>query len=147
MSPTCYQVSFLLFKNDLIAPKHEKKTKNKNVITYPPSQPLNCLKILKDSLKNSIILPVVSRVYQMSYKYSIKLFYVLKGVDLNNTIKKIDLITGPNLGGGGGVSRGSAKSPNFTFFFLKPSLSLYWWVLVETNSSVLLSVNTKPNKS
>ena len=89
MSPTCYQVSFLLFKNDPIAPKHEKKTKNKNVITPPPpSHPLNCLKILKDSLKNSIILPVVSRVYQMSYKYSIKLFYVLKGVDLNKTIKK-----------------------------------------------------------
>ena len=53
----------------------------------------------------------------MSYKYSIKLFYVLKGVDLNKTIKKIDLITGPKLGGGGGVSGGSAKSPNFTFFF------------------------------
>ena len=53
----------------------------------------------------------------MSYKYSIKLFYVLKGVDLNNTIKKIDLITGPKFGGGGGVSKGSAKSPNLTFFF------------------------------
>ena len=63
----------------------KKETKTKNVITPPP---LNCLKILKDSLKNSIILPVVSRVYQMSYKYSIKLFYVLKGVDLNKTIKK-----------------------------------------------------------
>ena len=49
------------------------------------------------------------------------LFHVLKGVDLNKTIKKIDLITGPKLGGGGGVSGGSAKSPNLTFF-LKPSL-------------------------
>ena len=26
MSPTCYQVFVLLFKNDLIAAKHEKKT-------------------------------------------------------------------------------------------------------------------------
>ena len=34
----------------------------------------------------------------------------------------MDLITGPKLGGGGGVSGGSAKSPNLTFFFLKPSL-------------------------
>ena len=33
------------------------------------------------------------------------------------------LITGPKLGGGGGVSGGSAKSPSLTFFlFLKPSL-------------------------
>ena len=53
----------------------------------------------------------------MGSKYSIKLFHVLKGVDLNKTIKKIYLITGPKLGGGGGVSGGSAKSPNFTFFF------------------------------
>ena len=29
----------------------------------------------------------------------------------------MDLITGPKLGGGGGVSGGSAKSPNLTFFF------------------------------
>ena len=47
------------------------------------------------------------------------LFHVLKGVDLNKTIKKIDLITGPKLGGGGGVSGGSAKSPNLTFFFFE----------------------------
>ena len=53
----------------------------------------------------------------MGSKYSIKLFHVLKGVDLNKTIKKIYLITGPKLGGGGGVSGGSAKSPNVTFFF------------------------------
>ena len=33
----------------------------------------------------------------------------------------MDLITGPKLGGGGGVSGGSAKSPNLTLF-LKPSL-------------------------
>ena len=43
---------------------------------------------------------------------------------MNKTIKKIDLMTGPKLGGGGGVSGGSAKSPNFTLFFLKPSLSV-----------------------
>ena len=30
---------FLLFKNDLIAPKHEKKLKNKNIITPPPLTP------------------------------------------------------------------------------------------------------------
>ena len=42
----------------------------------------------------------------MGLKYSIKLFYVLKVVDLNKT-KKTDLITGPKLGGGEGVSRGS----------------------------------------
>ena len=29
----------------------------------------------------------------------------------------IDLIKGPKLGGGGGVSGGSAKSPNFTILF------------------------------
>ena len=29
-SPTCYQVFFLLFKNDLIAAKHEKNIKTKN---------------------------------------------------------------------------------------------------------------------
>ena len=86
MSPTCYQVFFLLFKNDLIGPKHEKKPKNKNDIT-PPSHPLNSHKILQDSLKNSIVLPVVSRLYQMGSKYSIKLFHVLKGVDLNKTMK------------------------------------------------------------
>ena len=32
------------------------------------------------------------------------LFHVLKGVDLNKTIEKMDLIIGPKLGGGGGVS-------------------------------------------
>ena len=31
----------------------------------------------------------------------------------------MDLITGPKLGGGGGVSGGSAKSPNLTFFFFE----------------------------
>ena len=59
----------------------------------------------------------------MGLKYSIMLFHVLKNVDLNKTIKKIDPIMGPKLGGGGGVSGGSAKSPNFPFF-LKPSLNL-----------------------
>ena len=53
----------------------------------------------------------------MGLKYSIMLFHVLKNVDLNKTIKKIDLIMGPKLGGGGGVSGGSAKSPNFIFVF------------------------------
>ena len=76
MSPTCYQVSFLLFKNDLIAPKHEKKTKNKNVITPPPLTPPELSQNSSRALKNSVILSVVSRVYQMSYKYSIKLFHV-----------------------------------------------------------------------
>ena len=37
---------------------------------------------------------------------------------------------GPKLGGGGGASGGSAKSPNFTLFFLKPSLMFYYWSLL-----------------
>jgi len=53
----------------------------------------------------------------MGYKYSIRLIHVLKGIDLNKTIKKITLITGPKLEGGGGVNGGSAKNPNFTSFF------------------------------
>ena len=32
----------------------------------------------------------------------------------------MDLITGPKLGDGGGVSGGSAKSPNLTFFLSLP---------------------------
>ena len=35
------------------------------------------------------------RVHQMGCKYFIKPFHFLRGVDLNKTIKKIDLITGP----------------------------------------------------
>ena len=42
---------------------------------------------------------------------------------MNKTIKKIDLITRPKLGGGGGVDGGPAKSLYFTYSFLKPSLS------------------------
>ena len=47
------------------------------------------------------------------------LFHVLKGVDLNKTIKKNGPDNGPKLGGGGGVSGGSAKSPNLTLFFFE----------------------------
>ena len=46
----------------------------------------------------------------MSYKFSIKLFYVLKGVDLNKTIKKIKLITGPKLGAGEGSAEVQPKA-------------------------------------
>ena len=40
----------------------------------------------------------------------------MKGVDLNKTIKNRP-DNGAQIGGRGGVSGGSAKSPNFTFFF------------------------------
>ena len=36
---------------------------------------------------------------------------------MKKKVKKIGLITGPKFGGEGGVRRGSAKSPNLTFFF------------------------------
>ena len=52
----------------------------------------------------------------MGYNHFIIQFHVLWGVDLNNTI------TGPKLGGGGGVSGVTAKGPNFAFFF-NPSLT------------------------
>ena len=60
----------------------------------------------------------------MGRKYFINLFHVLRGVDLNKTMKKIYLMPGPKVGGGGGVNGGSAKSPNLAFFpsFFKPSL-------------------------
>ena len=50
-------------------------------VPYRTIQSLNPLKILQDSFKNSITLPVVSQVYQMGQKYSIKLFHVLKGFE------------------------------------------------------------------
>ena len=37
----------------------------------------------------------------MGYKYFVKLFHFLTGVDLKKIIKKIDLITGPKFGGRG----------------------------------------------
>ena len=92
----------------------------KRLNTPPPSHPHNCLKILKDSLKNSIILPVVSRVYQMSYKFSIKLFYVLKGVDLNKTIKKNRPDDGAQIGGRGRGQRRFSQKPKFHFFLSLP---------------------------
>ena len=52
----------------------------------------------------------------MGCKYFIKLFHVLKGVDLNKTIEKINLIRG-----GGGVKIGSAKSPSLPFFEAFPN--------------------------
>ena len=74
----------------------------------------------------------------MGCKYFIKLFNVLRGVDLNKTIKKIYLITGPKLGGGGGVSGGSAKSPNFTFF-LKPSLTCLIYLCTVSVSELMVT--------
>ena len=47
-SPTCYQVFFLLFKNDLIAKKWKKNIKIKNF--YPPP-PLTTPLFLKNSLR------------------------------------------------------------------------------------------------
>ena len=40
----------------------------------------------------------------------------MTGTELELSLAKIDLITGPKLGGGGGVSGGSTKSQNLTFF-------------------------------
>ena len=41
----------------------------------------------------------------------------MTGTELERSLAKIDLITRHKLGGGEGVSGGSAKSPNFTFLF------------------------------
>ena len=109
---------FLLFKNDLIAPKHEKSIKIKMFL-----HPLNSLKILQDSLKNSINLPIVSRVYQMGLKYSIKLFHVLKDVNWNKTIRN-QPDNGTQVEGlGRGRRRFSHKPKVHIFHFLKSSLT------------------------
>ena len=57
-----------------------------------------------------------SRVWQLEQNYELRTFEADLALVLTFT-KKIYLITGPKLGGGGGVSGGSAKSQNFTFLF------------------------------
>ena len=55
----------------------------------------------------------------LTFGLSIKPFYVLKGVDLNKTIKKIDLITEPKLKGRGGSAEGQPKAQIWHFFFFE----------------------------
>ena len=47
MSPTCYQIVSLLFKNYLIAPKHEKSLKKK-CYKHPPQCPQNSSRFFKE---------------------------------------------------------------------------------------------------
>ena len=60
--------------------------------------PLHHPSILREPLKNSMILSVFTQEYHISYKYLVKLFHILRGVDLKKEKKikkKIDLIVGP----------------------------------------------------
>ena len=55
----------------------------------PSSSPtINSLEIFQEPLRNFIILFKFCPVYQVGHKYFRKLFHVLRGVDLNKTIKQ-----------------------------------------------------------
>ena len=53
----------------------------------PPPPPTTQPSILQEHLKNSIILSAFSQERQKCYKYLLKLFHVLRDVDLKQAIK------------------------------------------------------------
>ena len=55
------------------------------------------------------------------------------------------LITGPKFIGGGGVRRGSAKSPSLWWFFLKPSLSSLTRRSIIESQSIVSFLIAKPS--
>ena len=97
---------------------------------FPPYHPpLNSSRTLKEFDDFVCIFPGTSDVIQLSFK-TVSCF---EGCRFETGNKKIDLITGPKLGGGarGGLMRFSQKAKFDLFFFLKPSLTVIfvslWW--------------------
>ena len=108
----------------------------------PPLPPITTHpSILQKHLKNSIILFAFSQERQMCYKYLLKLFHVLKDVDLKQAIKNWPDNRAQVGGAGGGAWWGSAKSPSLTFFFFwslpLPSFSLSMLCWTSGNKAVL----------
>ena len=86
---------------------------------YPPLPPPTNPSILPRTFKEFYNLVCMFHGISDGLQVFSKTVSLFDSVDLENELKKIDLITGPSWGGG--VCRGSAKSPSLTFF-LKPSL-------------------------
>ena len=81
---------------------------------FPPYHPpLNSSRTLKEFDDFVCIFPGTSDVIQLSFK-TVSCF---EGCRFETGNKKIDLITGPKLGAGGGLMRFSQK-PKFDLFFL-----------------------------